>query len=121
MFLHYNEQKDRLAREKEAVINDLARDITRFLALLSRTSLSSSEGIFLTKMINAVNDMERVGDHAMNILELAEDKLDHRLPFSNEAISELVEISSKVQENFSLAVQAFYDDDKEKSAEIVVN
>jgi phosphate:Na+ symporter len=121
LFLHYNEQKDRLAREKEAVINDLARDITRFLALLSRTSLSSSEGIFLTKMINAVNDMERVGDHAMNILELAEDKLDHRLPFSNEAISELVEISSKVQENFSLAVQAFYDDDKEKSAEIVVN
>ncbi len=121
LFLNYNEQKDRLAREKEAVINDLARDITRFLALLSRTSLSSSEASFLTKMINAVNDMERVGDHAMNILELAEDKLDHRLPFSNEAISELVEISSKVQENFSLAVEAFYDNDKEKSAKIVIN
>ncbi|MGI6485902.1 MAG: Na/Pi cotransporter family protein [Tepidanaerobacteraceae bacterium] len=121
IFLNYNEQKDKLAREKETVINELARDITRFLALLSRTRLSSNEASFLTKMINAVNDMERVGDHAMNILELAEDKHEKKLPFSKEALSELVQISSKVQENFSLSVEAFSENDRDKSTAIIIN
>ena len=43
----------------------------------------------------------------MNILELAEFREDHRLPYSKEAIQELVEISSKVLETFDLAVYAF--------------
>ncbi|WP_422443679.1 Na/Pi cotransporter family protein [Thermoanaerobacterium sp. DL9XJH110] len=121
IFLYYNEQKDKLAREKESVINELAREITRYLALLSRQSLPSDESNLITNMINAVNDMERVGDHAMNILELAEYKDEHRLPFSNEALKELVEMSAKVQETFSLAVEAFSNYDKNIASKIVVN
>jgi phosphate:Na+ symporter len=121
IFLYYNEQKDKMAKEKESVINELAREITRYLALLSRQSLPSDKSNLITNMINAVNDMERVGDHAMNILELAEYKDEHRLPFSNEALKELVEMSAKVQHTFSLAVEAFSNDDKNIASKIVVN
>lgn len=97
-FMYYDEHKDKMAKEKELVINDLARETTRYLAMLSRTSLPDDEYNSITDLISAVNDMERVGDHAMNILELAEFRAEHRLPFSNEAIEELVKISSGVQE-----------------------
>ncbi|RKL63430.1 Na/Pi cotransporter family protein [Thermoanaerobacteraceae bacterium SP2] len=121
IFLYYNEQKGKLAREKESVINDLARTTTRYLALLSRRSLSTGESDQITDMINAVNDMERVGDHAMNILELAEYKEEHRLTFSNEAVSELVEISSKAQDTFRMAIDAFLNGDKKLSNIIIEN
>lgn len=107
IFVDYSEQKDKMAKEKEAVINELAREITRYLALLSRVSLSDDEYNSITDLVSTVTDIERVGDHAMNILELAEYRNDHRLPFSNIAIDELLEMSSKVQETFDLAVHTF--------------
>ena len=97
IFVDYSEQKDKMAKEKETVINELAREITRYLALLSRVSLSDDEYNSITDLVSTVTDIERVGDHAMNILELAEYRNDHRLPFSNIAIDELLEMSSKVQ------------------------
>ena len=60
-FMYYSEQKDKLAKEKEAVINDLARETTRYLAMLSRTSLPDFEYDSITDLISAVNDMERLG------------------------------------------------------------
>ncbi|WP_213974426.1 Na/Pi cotransporter family protein [Tepidanaerobacter acetatoxydans] len=120
-FLYYDEQKNKIAKEKETVINDLAGEITRYLALLSRTSLPDDEHVSITDLVSTVNDMERVGDHAMNILELAEFRNEHRLPFSNEAIQELVEMSSKVTETFDLAVYTFLHWDKPSAQKIVKN
>lgn len=119
-FLHYDDKKDKRAKEKELVVNELARENTRYLALLSRTSLPPDESSSITDLISAVNDMERVGDHAMNILELAEFKEEHKLPFSNEAIQELVDMASKVQETFSTAIKAFLEKDANTSGKIVV-
>ena len=121
IFVDYSEQKDKMAKEKEAVINELAREITRYLALLSRVSLSDDEYNSITDLVSTVTDIERVGDHAMNILELAEYRNDHRLPFSNIAIDELLEMSSKVQETFDLAVYAFLHWDKASAQNIVKN
>lgn len=118
-FLNFSEEKNKMAREKETVINELARDITRYLAMLSRTSLSEDEYNSITDLVSTVNDMERVGDHAMNVLELSEFRNEHRLPFSNIAIEELVEMSSKVQETFDLAVYSFLHWDKSSAEKIV--
>lgn len=120
-FLYYDEQKDKIVKDKETVINDLARETTRYLAMLSRTSLPEAEYDSITDLINTVNDMERVGDHAMNILELAEFREEHRLPFSNEAIQELVEMASKVKETFDLAVYTFLHWDKSTAQKIIEN
>lgn len=118
-FLDYSEQTGKIAKEKETVINELAREITRYLAMLSRTPLSNDEYDSITDLVSTVNDMERVGDHAMNILELAEFRNEHHLPFSNVAVEELVKMSSKVQETFDLAVYAFLHWDKPSSQKIV--
>lgn len=120
-FLKYDEKKDKLAREKETVINELARETTRYLALLSRTALPVDEYNSITYFISAVNDMERVGDHAMNILELAEFREEHKLPFSQDAINELLEIAAKVQETFDLAIYSFLHWDEESAKKILAN
>jgi phosphate:Na+ symporter len=119
--MNYSEETDKMAREKETVIHELARDTTRFLAMLSRTNLPSHEHDSITDLISAINDFERIGDHAMNILELAEYKEENNLPFSNTAIDELAEMSYKVKETVDLAIFAFLHWDKEASDKIAVN
>ena len=40
-------------------------------------------------LIHNVNDIERIGDHSENIIELAERKIENRMPFTNSAIKEI--------------------------------
>ncbi|MDN5331531.1 MAG: phosphate:Na+ symporter [Tepidanaerobacteraceae bacterium] len=121
LFMNFSENETKVLREREVVINDLAREITRYVSLLSQKPLSSEESKAIADMINAVNDMERVGDHDVNILELAEYKDEHKLPFTDEAIKELLEMASLVEESFSYAINAFQDFDSKLAATVVQN
>ncbi|TYP56753.1 Na/Pi cotransporter family protein [Thermosediminibacter litoriperuensis] len=121
LFMNYNEKEAQTLREREVVINELARETTRYLSLLSQKPLASDESRAVADMINAINDMERVGDHDINLLELAEYKEDHRLPFSNEALRELSEMASQVRESFSSAVKAFVESDMSLAAKVIQN
>ena len=89
--------------------------------MLSRTTLPIDEHDSITDLISTVNDMERVGDHAINILELAEFRQEHKLPFSEEAIKELVDMASKAQETFDLAINAFLHWNENSSRKVIKN
>ncbi len=119
-FISFDKEKVIKAQEKEVVVNELARELTKYLSQLSRRPLAPKDAKFITDFINAVNDMERVGDHAMNILELAEYKKEKNLPFSNIALKELVDMFSKVQDTFAMAIECFYNNDNDKAKKVAV-
>ena len=75
--------------ELEEVIDNLQSEITQYLVELSQCNLGQIESEELPVLIHSVNDIERIGDHAENIIELAERKVEKKLPFSNDAIKEL--------------------------------
>ncbi|GAI52250.1 unnamed protein product, partial [marine sediment metagenome] len=68
-------------------------------------SVSPKQSKRLTDLMNIVNDIERVGDHAENLAELAEEKINEKLSFSEKALGELKFMFSKVQ--FSLNKSIF--------------
>ena len=80
---------------QEKVINRLERDIVKYLVELSNAPLTDEQHIQVNILINVVNDIERVGDHADNIAELAQLGIDERLQFSDEAIEEFDNIFAK--------------------------
>ncbi len=73
----------------EQAVDNLQSAITQYLVELSQRVLSPEESQELPVLIHNVNDIERIGDHSENIVELTERKIDKKLPFSEEAISEL--------------------------------
>jgi phosphate:Na+ symporter len=75
--------------ELEQAVDNLQSEITQYLVDLSERSLLQGESEELPVLIHIVNDIERIGDHAENIIELAERKIDKKLPFSTESINEL--------------------------------
>ena len=56
--------------QKENMVNALEKEITHFLVLLSNSNLSAAENDLVTGLFHTVNDIERIGDHAENIVEL---------------------------------------------------
>ena len=56
--------------EREELIDRLQQEITEYLVALSRKNLEPSESALIPALIHAVNDAERLGDHAESFVEL---------------------------------------------------
>ena len=87
----FNKSIKQLAKvvKEEDAIDNLQRETTQYLVELSQRTLTKEESEELPVLLHSVNDIERVGDHAENLMELGERALDEKLPFSPEAIQEL--------------------------------
>ena len=73
----------------EQAVDNLQTAITQYLVELSQKPLSQEESEEIPVLIHSVNDIERIGDHAENILELSERKVEKKLPFTVEADKEV--------------------------------
>jgi phosphate:Na+ symporter len=88
-FVNNDEKLITSVNENEELINFLEREITAYMVALSNTSLSEEQSEIITSLFHVVNDVERIGDHADNLGELAQYKIDGDLQFSETAIKEL--------------------------------
>jgi phosphate:Na+ symporter len=92
--------------EQEDTVDNLQKEITQYLVQLSQKSLEKSEAETIPVLLHSVNDVERVSDHAINILELADRKIDQNLPFSEEALSGIDRIVGVVTSMFENTIAA---------------
>lgn len=91
-FLNKDEKKLELVYKNEKIINYLEDEITKYMITLSNTEISEYQAEKITSIYHIINDLERVGDHAENIGELAIYEINNQLNFSGEAIKELLEL-----------------------------
>lgn len=76
-------------RETENVINFLNHGITDYLVQFSGHSLPAHVPQLVGNMFHLIGDLERIGDHAINLLEKTEQCLEKDLIYSEEARQEL--------------------------------
>ena len=81
-------------KQREFVIDKLCDNISKYLIDLCMLHLSDKDNEMVTSLLNTVSDMERVGDHAENIVELAEEMKQEGISFSDTALEELNEMST---------------------------
>lgn len=98
------------AQQKEAAINALERETVTYLVKIAQKSLSSEQSTRHRALLNMVNDIERIGDHAENIMELVMYRDDNRVQFSEEAQSELYGMYDEVRALVCSALEALRDD-----------
>lgn len=93
--------------KSEREINELQKGINQYLIKLSNISLSENESLSVTNLFHIVSDIERVGDHADNIAELAKSFIENDSLFSNEARKELELITEMSIHCFDMALKAY--------------
>ncbi|WP_142413417.1 Na/Pi cotransporter family protein [Hathewaya massiliensis] len=117
----FETNNDKLVKKvykNEKLINLLEDEIVTFLVKLSKEDLSDHETDIVTSMFHVVNDIERIGDHAENIADLASEKMVKRIEFSEEARKELNEMFKYTVEVLSTSVEAFEQKSIEKVDEV---
>ncbi len=101
-------QYETTVTEREEVIDRLQREISEYLVELSQHDLNEIEIQLMPALIHMVNDAERLGDHAEEMLELRHILEEHRLQFSPEAregILSLLEMLNRQFRNVYLLLQ----------------
>jgi len=98
----------------ELVVDNLQLEITRYLWNISCGELSPELSKKLFAFSATVYDIERIGDHATNIVDFAESKYIRKAIFSEAAKVELKEIGVLVVQNLEDTSALVQQNDKEK-------
>ena len=90
----------------EKIINELEKKIGEYLVSVANTAISEDQRYKVSALFNTIHDIERIGDHAENLAEIAQYKMDNKIVFSDFAIDELKLITEKVDSALSNALEA---------------
>ncbi len=92
----YDVSNNEKLESNEGDINTLNKEITSYLIKLSALNLSASDEKIIGTLHHVINDIERIGDHAENFMELASAILEENAELSDDAIDELKNMFEKV-------------------------
>lgn len=90
----------------EKAINNMENMLTEYLIKIGNLSLTEHQKIIVNDLFYSVSDIERIGDHAENLVESAEYMVEHKLSFSKTATNDLEEIGSNAMKALEYAIEA---------------
>ena len=111
-FIKNDEEAIKKVYQNEKIINTLEKEITNYLVELSQLDLPVDGIKRFAPTYHAINDIERIGDHAENIAELAKDKINNKIEFGEDAIQEIVGIYEKTLEALECAISLYENKDE---------
>ncbi len=104
--------------QTEKAVNEINRAISSYASEIWQGGLSSELSTVLGSYVNGVGDIERIGDHATNLIELYEYKLDHDIEFSTLARGEFDDMFDLVERAVRLSFESLNEEDVLKAKEV---
>ena len=105
-------------REDEERCDHYEDIIGTYLVQLSSRTMSQCESEEATELLKTIGDFERISDHAVNVLESAEELREKGLAFSGTAQEEYGVLAGAVREILHLAIDAFAAGDSAAAAQV---
>ncbi len=105
-------------REKEDRTDHYEDILGTYLVNLSTRRISETDSREAAKLLKMIGDFERIADHAVNVLESAEELQNKGLRLTTAAKKELDTISAAVCDILDLSLQAFLQDDLTAAAKV---
>lgn len=115
LLFDYSEKGAAAVREGEDKTDKYEDSLGTFLVRLSSNSMSESDSHEVSKLLHMIGDFERIGDHAVNIAESADEIHEKGLSFTMEAQREITVMINAVSEILDLSLDAFRNNDLEKA------
>lgn len=123
--IEYFNTRDKKIYQESTVLEDtidtLETEITDYLVLASEKSLSQEASNRTYTILQSLNDLERIGDHCENILELTDYAVKYDVNFSDQAITEFQSIAELTDENIRVALESLAKNDIALAKKVVQN
>ena len=113
--LKYSPEMGEAVRAGEKKTDHYEDMLGSYLVKLSALKISQADSNEAAMLLKALSDFERVGDHALNVVESAEELTEKSLSFSETAQQELSVLMGAVAEIMDLSIQAFLENDLQKA------
>lgn len=110
---NYSESRANNIREDEEKSDHYEDVLSSYLVKISRYDISNRDSREAAMLLKMIGDFERISDHAVNILESAEEMKEKGIVFSGEAQKELGTITSALEEILNLAYISFVNESPE--------
>ncbi|MCI5943881.1 MAG: Na/Pi cotransporter family protein [Eubacterium sp.] len=105
--------------EREKIIDYLSSEITDYLVEVNRYELPYGDSGRIGALFHVVIDLERIGDHAMNVAENAIKKAEQKLVFTAGGREDIIYMYNRVIELFDKCMVMFVSMDKNNIDEII--
>ncbi|MBQ7218430.1 MAG: Na/Pi cotransporter family protein [Ruminococcus sp.] len=93
--------------DREKVIDYLSKQITDYIVKINGLDIEDHDRQIVAAMYSAIQDLERIGDHAENIVEYTRTVLEENLKFSDTAMNEMRDICEKCRTLMELSFAMF--------------
>lgn len=104
----------------EDALNNLDHKITDYLVKISYHSLTDEDLRTHHVLMNTVINLERIGDHMENIMELVDSQISSKVKFSDEALTDLDEMFDLTLSTLKQAIESFETDNIDEAKAVIV-
>ncbi len=115
---NFDEEKSAFVVETENITDKYEDKLSSYLVRISAANLSQNDSRMVGRLLHAIGDFERIGDHALNIRDVAQEIKDKEIIFSKDAIGEIKTTTAAIIEILNLAVDSFIDNDMLKAQKV---
>ena len=114
----YNSKLAQEILDSEQLIDKYEDSLGTYLVQISSRALSDPDSRKISKLLHTIGDLERISDHAVSILKVAEELKNKEIVFSAEATKELSIIAAAIKEILSITEYAFLENDLEVAKKV---
>jgi len=111
MLEKFDEKKIEPMREIEHRLDDAEDKLGTYLVQLSSRALSEKDSQVVSKMLHAIGNFERLGDHALNLKDCAVEMHEKGISFTPEAQRELAVLCAAIREILEITHRAYSEND----------
>ena len=107
----YSDKAVLSVEEKEQLLDEMEDQLSTFLLELSAVSLTDEDSRTVTELLHTISDFERISDHAINMIEIAQEMERNSQSFSDSAKDDFSTLFAALTEISGLTVKAFAGND----------
>lgn len=117
-FKHYDSKRETKIFSNEDKLDIYEDHLSHYLVLASQHGVSMQDSRTISRLLHAIGDFERIGDHALNLQQSAQELHEKELHFSPAAKAELQVLCAALDEIMGNALRSFKEDDPEMARKV---
>lgn len=114
----YDEKTAAEISDMENQIDHFEDQLGTYMMKISQIGISNEDSNNVAKILHTIDDFERIGDHAVNLVAVAKEIHEKKLIFSDKAAYEIAKVSEAITEILNITSKAFETNDLELAASV---